>query len=143
MHPGDILPRRGLFAVRARQRHTFWRYFARGAVLLLSEIILENVSSGGTLGCWGMRFEDTSPRAPLGCASEPKIILTVLRPRRSAASVPWEFRAMRRCGASGVERRLGAVGLQCFGRRGAAGVGGGDADRAEAEPFAAKRSETG
>lgn len=58
-------------------------------------------------------------------------------PRRSAASVPWEFRAMRRCGASGVERRLGAVEVAVrFGRRGAAGVGGGGADRAEAEPFA-------
>lgn len=148
MHQGDILPECGPSSARNVPRGCF----IRRARLRLSEISLENASSrpcralagvvappaprvagvgGGDadrteaepFACSEMLLEDASSKT-LWLRRRTKDDNCRIPSRQSAASVPWDSGG---CGTA--EFRVLDIAV--------------DADRTEAEPFAAKRSETG
>ena len=115
MHGGDILPGRGVFTVRGSFGNTSGRYFARMRPFVCPKCASRVLHSEG---------------APSSVRNESrKRFVSALQgfgvPRRPPRCGLWR----RRCRSPGAPR--------------VAGVGGGSTDRTEAEPFAAKRSETG
>ena len=167
MHGSDVLPRRRVFTVRGSFGNASGRYFARNEAHRLLGVRFEGASFKGHPFAVRERASKMLRPGFFGCAGEQKIIIAVSLPCQSATSVPWalgdavprsfrrrmsplmrmatewaQMRAWRRC-------RPSAPALQDFGgccrrcRPGVASVGSIDADRAEAEPFTAKRSGTG
>ena len=118
MHGGDILPGRGVFTVRGSFGNTSGRYFARMRPFVCPKCASRVLHSEG---------------APSSVRNES---------RKRFVSALQGFGV--RCRSPGAPR-CGLWRRRCRSPRRprVAGVGGGSTDRTEAEPFAAKRSETG
>ena len=115
MHGGDILPGRGVFTVRGSFGNTSGRYFARMRPFVCLECASRVLAR---LRLSEMSHENASSRR---C----RALVCVAAPPGAPRCGLWR----RRCRSPGAPR--------------VAGFGGGSTDRTEAEPFAAKRSETG
>ena len=119
MHGGDILPGRGVFTVRGSFGNTSGRYFARMRPFVCPKCASRVLHSEGAPSSVRnesrKRFVSALQGFGVRCRSPRRPPLRAL-----AAALPLPRRPPR-----------------------VAGVGGGSTDRTEAEPFAAKRSETG
>ena len=119
MHGGDILPGRGVFTVRGSFGNTSGRYFARMRPFVCPKCASRVLHSEG---------------APSSVRNESR--------KRFVSALQGFGVRCRSPGAPPVAGFGGGVAAPPAPPR-VAGVGGGSTDRTEAEPFAAKRSETG